>query len=507
MWPFRRKGAGLSGSQVGRKGNGTCVLTAEEQRYVDKEFQLFKDYAVHEQVKGQFRRLVMARGLARYANTQITIAGVGSGEGRQREPVERAIAAISRAYSLCCLPIYLYDMATFVEMTGKLDTAQNLFEAFVEQQATFEPDQIEAAFLRERDIEEAVRDASRRIELSADEQYARSAVAAPAAGTTAICGRCGGEVEPQATSCERCGWERSAGRASSSPPQPIGLSPDLGDGVTRRSAGGGNTRLVLGVISVVVLVVVSALAVIMGLARYGIHSDKAKAAAYMNVGSEGGGQALKLRAGNPTAEEVAPLLDAERAHTAILEGAADLRKWLARESPNDPGYKTMIQVALDDMSRAVAAQLAAEDGGRHPPRGKAYRAWLECVGAEIDAFIERYNRGDIGRGPAAKKEALAPLDAAVAGYDAAYQGALAMPSASKSEPVAPHGENRDKDLGGPERPAQGPEGEGQGPAADQTSPPEHPEEGGNTGERQPEAAPDAGSEAPQASPAPEQPQG
>jgi len=463
---------------MGRRGAGAPELSDEEQKTVEKEFQAFQGYAVPKQVGDQFRRLVTARGLARYASRQVVIGGAGSRGTRQREPMERAIAALSKAYGACGLPVYLYDMATLMEMVGRADAARELFEVFLEQQASFVPDQMEAAFLGERDLEEAARDARDRIGMGAQEQRARSSATADERTT---CGRCGSGVEPWARVCPTCGWNRSGGwgTAVGAPP------PDLAEDLPRRAADG-SPRFLVGIVSLVAVGVLLALVVI-GLASYGVRPQGEQVAAP----SRQGGDAAKLRISRPSQEDLAPLLDAEKAHAAILDGAAVLHTSLARDDANDSDYRTVVQVALDGMARAVEAQRAAEDSGRLPSRGKAYQAWLDCVAAEIDAYVERFNRGEVGSSRAAREEALAPLDAAIAGYDAAYRGAGQLPSPGAAQATTPYGE-----AGGQDQGAGASEGADQGELAhpsDQTDIPES-YTGPDAGESAP--IPEAGPETP-----------
>ena len=79
-------------------------------------------------------------------------------ENRQKL-LEKAIAAITKAYSIYQLPIYLYDFACLMEITGKVNVARKMFKDFLNKQLEFKPNKVDKLLLNQRDIDEAVKDA------------------------------------------------------------------------------------------------------------------------------------------------------------------------------------------------------------------------------------------------------------------------------------------------------------------------------------------------------------
>jgi len=102
-----------------------------------------------------------AMGLCNYAKHQIIQSEFDSNKKKKKEFINKAIASVSKAYSICPLPIYMYDLACFMEMNDKNDEAKNAFKSFLELQENFKPSHIQEMLLnaQARDIDEAIKDA------------------------------------------------------------------------------------------------------------------------------------------------------------------------------------------------------------------------------------------------------------------------------------------------------------------------------------------------------------
>jgi len=150
--------------------NLTIELTEEEKQEVRKVFHDVED-VYYEQV-GKDGDLAVANeafqgltslGLFNYAKGQVGLSEISSDHNKKEKFIDKAFAAISKSYILCPLPIYKYDLACFVEMTGKNTTG--LFEEFLKSQKTFKPTPLQDWLLMAqfRDIDEAIKDAESKI--------------------------------------------------------------------------------------------------------------------------------------------------------------------------------------------------------------------------------------------------------------------------------------------------------------------------------------------------------
>ena len=141
----------------------TFDLTEEEQLEVNLMFDLLKDYAVHPSVADKLKQGLTARGLASYAAVQIMKAEMPSQSAERENCINKAVAAIGKAYSIYQLPIYLYDLACYFELKNMRNEAKKMYELFLVRQAEYKSDQLEQIFLGERNIDDAKRHASQKL--------------------------------------------------------------------------------------------------------------------------------------------------------------------------------------------------------------------------------------------------------------------------------------------------------------------------------------------------------
>ena len=158
MWPFRKKFYSL-GFKRDKDGNLTFDLTAEEQQEVENTFKMFEGYKAHPDVVDDIQKGTTAFALSNYAKQQIVMSEIESQKENHKKLLEKAIASIAKAYSIYQLPIYIYDLACFMEMVGRMDEARHAFRDFLEKQSQFKPKQLDELFLKQRDIDEAIKDA------------------------------------------------------------------------------------------------------------------------------------------------------------------------------------------------------------------------------------------------------------------------------------------------------------------------------------------------------------
>jgi len=152
MWPFRKKVNPL-GFRRDESGALAFDLTPEEQREVDQTMKAFEGYVVNPQYAEEVRCSIIARGLSNYAVSCVL-----------GDQMEEAFAAVTKAYSIFPVPIYLYDGACFLEKMGRAREAADLYRKFLASESAFEATPIQKALLQDRDIFEAVKDARRKVQ-------------------------------------------------------------------------------------------------------------------------------------------------------------------------------------------------------------------------------------------------------------------------------------------------------------------------------------------------------
>ena len=158
MAPFRKK-HDLPGFRKDKEGNFVFDLTEEEQQEVEDTFKGFEGYKFNPAVADDIKKGTTAFALSNYATAQVRMSEIESQKEKREKLLEKAIAAIAKAYSIYQLPIYLYDFACLMEMTGKANLARNMFKDFLNKQLEFKPNKVDELLLKQRDIDEAVKDA------------------------------------------------------------------------------------------------------------------------------------------------------------------------------------------------------------------------------------------------------------------------------------------------------------------------------------------------------------
>jgi len=170
MWPFRKKPNLPPGFKKDNQGNIMFELTEEEKQEVQKAFDMVKsffggEFGVKKEVADEAHGVIIAMGLSNYAKDQIMLSKLDPNKSRGKEFIDRAVDSITKAYSFCQLPIYMYDLACFIEMGGKNEIAKSAFRKFLELQRNFRPSQIQEMLLNvaRRDINKAIEHAEEKV--------------------------------------------------------------------------------------------------------------------------------------------------------------------------------------------------------------------------------------------------------------------------------------------------------------------------------------------------------
>jgi hypothetical protein len=170
MWPFTKKTNLPPGFRRDNQGNVMFELTEEERKEVQKFFDTCKSFSggefgikkeVADEVYGGFTSI----GLFHYAKGQIMLSELESNKSKRKEFIDRAVDSITKAFSFCPLPIFMYDLACFIEMGGKNELAKGAFEKFLELQKNFRPSQIQEIILNTlgRDIDNVIKHAEEKV--------------------------------------------------------------------------------------------------------------------------------------------------------------------------------------------------------------------------------------------------------------------------------------------------------------------------------------------------------
>jgi len=164
MWPFKKKFEAF-GIEKDEEGNLTFNLTEEEAQEVENVSKMFDGYAFNPDYNDELQKVIIARGLSNCANSQITLSNMSYNSENRKNFIERAFASTMKAYSYHQLPIYLYDGACLMAMMSNTAEAEDLFRKFLKRQSKFKPNQIDELNLKDRDIDEAIRDAEKHIKI------------------------------------------------------------------------------------------------------------------------------------------------------------------------------------------------------------------------------------------------------------------------------------------------------------------------------------------------------
>ena len=159
MWPFRKK---ISADEYKLKGQ-SFELTQEEQQAVARAFEMFEGVAVLKEYADAVQRMTAARALVEYAQEKILDSERELQTTVRSKLIEKALVACFKACNIYPLPIFDYDLACLMEMAGKPHESKGMFEKFLTWQITFKPTQIDEAYLKQRDVEQAIVEARQKL--------------------------------------------------------------------------------------------------------------------------------------------------------------------------------------------------------------------------------------------------------------------------------------------------------------------------------------------------------
>ena len=155
MWPFNRQKKDLPGVQRNIDGSIEFSITDDEQRAIDSFFRMLDGYSFHPEIADTMPKAGMACALCRYAidivmpHTSIeTEAEYKTNKGALIEALNRATAATLKATTLYDLPEFTRHLAAFNDMAGRTAEAQRLKARYAQQQAEWQPSQLDTLLLQ-----------------------------------------------------------------------------------------------------------------------------------------------------------------------------------------------------------------------------------------------------------------------------------------------------------------------------------------------------------------------
>ncbi len=170
VWPFGKKRE-LPGVEQQPDGRISFTLTDEEKAYIDGFLDMIakEAHASSQETKEEgawyvpadFKDAAAAWQLIDYAKLQVKLADAD--EADKELCFRKALAAAAKAYRFHPLPIYLFDVGCILDMLGDPDSAQISFRSFLELQRDFKVSELDKIFLKQRNVESALRQARERV--------------------------------------------------------------------------------------------------------------------------------------------------------------------------------------------------------------------------------------------------------------------------------------------------------------------------------------------------------
>ena len=141
--------SGLFGSSAATDSNSIPLAPAEQKR-VDR---LLADHPEAAGIPDYLRGL-----------TALGVAQQGAWLAESGNNPAGAIAAVSKAWVLCPLPIYLHDLSRYLALSGDVTQSRAVLGEFLRAQEAWQAGPHDAVLLAGRDVAMAVADARQRLQ-------------------------------------------------------------------------------------------------------------------------------------------------------------------------------------------------------------------------------------------------------------------------------------------------------------------------------------------------------
>jgi hypothetical protein len=155
MWPFRKSKKLFHGIKENNNGNLSFDLTIEENQAVDDFFKMYDGYGIHKDYADELKAASIAKALSNYAKEQCAkyIAS------HEEECISKAVASVTKAYSIYPLPIFFYDLALYLDIDFKKEMAKDAYMRFLDAQSNYVSGLVSDLIMENRNLELAIEDA------------------------------------------------------------------------------------------------------------------------------------------------------------------------------------------------------------------------------------------------------------------------------------------------------------------------------------------------------------
>ena len=163
MGLFKKASDVLPGIKARLFKSPTFSFTKEEQAAIDIELNAFatagEGYGIHKSIAKQLHAMLIAKGLSDYAYSQSLSQ---EDEEKKDDGSRKAVSAVIKAYSIYPSPKFLFEMAQYMESSGRNNESKDAYRLFLKMQREYQTNPTEDAVLA-WDVDDAVEQAKMKI--------------------------------------------------------------------------------------------------------------------------------------------------------------------------------------------------------------------------------------------------------------------------------------------------------------------------------------------------------
>jgi hypothetical protein len=166
MGLFKKASEILPGIKARLFESPTFSFTKEEQASIDRELNTFatiaEGYGIHKSIAEQLNAMLIAKALSDYAYSQSLSQKYEEAKDKKDDGSRKAVSAIIKAYSIYPSPKFLFEMAQYMESSGRNNESKDAYRLFLKKQKEYQPSPIDDAVLA-WNVDEAVAQAKTKI--------------------------------------------------------------------------------------------------------------------------------------------------------------------------------------------------------------------------------------------------------------------------------------------------------------------------------------------------------
>lgn len=147
--------------KIDKNGKFIIELSEEERNWIKKTREELKNVKIVPDLKEEFEEIIPVMGLMHYAYFLVREYLREESKGK----IDNAIAAISKAYLIHPLPIYLYDLGRFFEYSGNYDAAKQSYIDYIDAEKNYKPVTLDEMLIKDHNIPFIMSDAKERINI------------------------------------------------------------------------------------------------------------------------------------------------------------------------------------------------------------------------------------------------------------------------------------------------------------------------------------------------------